>query len=289
MRIFFASQMSSLKQLASISNKFNILISYEYYKDNYLPIIHELTDKYFIFDSGAFSVWKSNSSIDIDKYISKINELHKSLGDKLIAINLDVIPGKFGIKPTPEEVKLSCEASYKNYLYIKSKTKCKLMPVFHQHDNFEWLDIYIKDDCFLLGISPANDCTTKQRILWLDQVFSKVKLQKRCHGLAATAIPIMSRYPFYSCDSASWLLSSAFGITLFFNPRTCKMETVHYKDKLSVIKKNAVRIVDGFNTPEQDKKKTQYIERQKESVRSFLKAENYLNKLWQARGVKWND
>ncbi|QDP54439.1 MAG: hypothetical protein GOVbin7581_21 [Prokaryotic dsDNA virus sp.] len=282
MRYVFAyNGKENLDVLNKVGNIKNVLRSYAYTKkidDKNFP--KEKDIETFYFDSGAFTSWTKNLEVDIDKYIKCVNELHKKYKDKLIAINLDIIPGEFGRKPTKKEIEKACKKSLENYYYIKKRVKCKLMPVFHQHDDFKYLDIYLKDDCYILGISPANDLNTKQRIPWLDKVFKVVQNKKRTHGLAATGDELLQRYPFYSCDSAAWVINSSFGGIKIFNKG--KLYSVRYDKKEHVVKHNInLNVVDTENHKG-------FTNRRITTIRNLIKLQNYITKLWKKRGISWD-
>jgi hypothetical protein len=260
-------------------DQINVLNSYFYWlkcKDNRQWNKEELG--YFYLDSGAFTAWTRKVEIDIDKYIECINYHYKLFEEKLIAINLDIIPGEFGRTPTKKEVEDACKKGLDNYYYIKERTDAKIMPVFHQHDDWKYLKTYIEDDCFVLGISPANDLSTKKRKPWLDKVFSMVKLQKRCHGLAATSPELMQRYPFFSCDSATWVMSAGMGSCYIFKNGVIKH--INYKNKKLVEKYNLLHLGDhnGKN----------YEERRRHNLKQIEKLETYTTKLWEKKGIKWD-
>lgn len=281
MRLYFSiNGNSQLPDFIRFQRKFNLLISFKYEKGFNHDVLGSIIDKYFIFDSGAFTVWKTGGQVDINAYIEKIRELEGIYGDRLIAINLDVIPGKFGQRPSKANIEESCKASFENYQYIRSKTTCKIMPVFHQHDNWEWLDTYMKDDCFLLGISPANDCTTAQRIPWLNKVFSITRDKKRTHGLAVTSQKLIELYPFYSVDSASWTIAAGLGQQAIF--KDGKLKSFHYKKKEHVIKHNRVGSCDVNG-------EHKYTQRRHDYIASFIKMEKHVTDLWSKRGIIWTD
>ncbi|RLF30300.1 MAG: hypothetical protein DRN14_00145 [Thermoplasmata archaeon] len=168
-------------------------------------------------DSGAFSVWTKGSEVDLDAYIEFCKD-HLDVIDVIVA--LDVIPGRPGDKAslTRENIETSCELGWKNYQrMLKAGLPVeKVLPVFHQNDDFKWLRRFIRRGVPYFGISPANDRTSYQRQLWLDQCMRIVCDDKgmpkaKFHGFAVTSVPLMLRYPWYSCDSASWLRCAMYG------------------------------------------------------------------------------
>jgi len=174
-----------------------------------------MTHEIFL-DSGAYSVWNTGGSIDIDKYIDFILEHEDELET---IVNLDVIPGKpkqdFISQAQIEEAVMR---GVENYFYMLEQgvPKDKLMHVFHQGDSFAWLKKYLTMDMPLLGISPANDKTTGEKQKWLDRCMDYITDDKgfplvKFHGLGVTSVPLMVRYPWYSVDSISWVYLAAQG------------------------------------------------------------------------------
>ena len=64
----------------------------------------EYDDK-LIIDSGAFSAWTLGKQIDLQKYIEFCKwVISKDVCREIYFVNLDIIPARFGRKPTKEEV-----------------------------------------------------------------------------------------------------------------------------------------------------------------------------------------
>lgn len=173
-------------------------------------------DHYFlILDSGAFTAWNSGEDINID---SLIEYMHQWKHVYTMAANLDKIPGVRRQLPTKEDVHIAAEVGWKNSKYILSKgiPQDRLMPIFHQGEDFKWLKLMVEEEGFrYIGVSPSNDYTTEQRMFWLDEVYDYlVKLpnyvKTHCYGM--TSERLMRTYPAYSCDSTSWVLQAGFGM-----------------------------------------------------------------------------
>lgn len=169
----------------------------------------------FILDSGAFTVWNQGLSIDLDKYITFCSE-HPGVD---YYINLDVIPGRpnDARSLTPANVESAARQGWNNYLrMLQTLPEEKVMPVFHQGDSLKWLEKYIDFGSPYIGISPANDRTTEQRMVWLEELRrilfdSKGNLKVKTHGFAVTSFRLMHTGFFYSVDSASWIRQAAYG------------------------------------------------------------------------------
>lgn len=281
MRLYFATcnkdQADCLRRFDGVGN---ILVSNEYMDKHLLDFALERCRSWFLFDSGAFTVWKTGGEVDIKKYAEECGAINEAFKGKVICINLDVIPGRFGKSPTPKEVDEACEMSFENYIWLKNKTRCNIMPVFHQHDKWSWLDRYIDTDCYLLGISPANDKTTSGRIPFLDRVFHTVRLKKRCHGLAVTGQDLVMRYPWFSCDSASWVIGPGYG-NMKVMSRTGRVVNLSGRSKEDVIRCGNPEVssyVQGGHRARRDL-----------CIEAILKLEKDATSVWERRGVTWTD
>lgn len=173
-------------------------------------------DHYFlILDSGAFSAWNSGVEVNIDNLIEY---MHKWKHVYTIAANLDKIPGVRRQAPTKADVDLAAKVGYDNSKYILSKgiPQDKLMPIFHQGEDFVWLERMVGDGFRYIGISPSNDYTTEQRMFWLDDVYDYLTKQPswyiKTHAYGMTSERLMTTYPTYTADSTSWVLQAGFGM-----------------------------------------------------------------------------
>lgn len=163
-----------------------------------------------LLDSGAFSAWKRNSSVDLKAYTRFIREHEDRV---FAAVALDVIPGSPDApKSDPEG---AAAASDYNLQYMLDKG-VNPMPVFHQFENMKWLVKMIDDGHKYIGISPSDRQPTNKRMEWLDEVYtllcdSKGRPCVKTHGFGVTSTEILYTYPFYTADSTTWLILSGHG------------------------------------------------------------------------------
>lgn len=166
-------------------------------------------------DSGAFSVWNKGAHIDFDKYVEfcvRYPEVH-------YYVNLDVIPGKPGVRKsiTKAGVEESCLRGFENYKRMKGCLPLdKLIPVFHMNDDVKWIDRYLSDGVTYLGVSPANDRSTRDKLKWLNSVRKHLfdgagRPLCRTHGFAVTSHSLMKHMRWHSVDSASWKQTASWG------------------------------------------------------------------------------
>lgn len=171
-------------------------------------------------DSGAFSVHTKGIELDVDEYIEYINSIDKDIH---IFAQVDKIPGEFGKQKTKEQILEAPALSWKNYLYMKDRvnSRDKLLPIFHQGENFKWLHNileYTHDDgshISYIGISPANDKSAKEKEIFIHKCFNIIKKSSnpnvKTHAFGMTSKWILEQYPFTSADSTSWLMTGVNG------------------------------------------------------------------------------
>lgn len=239
----------------------SILFTYAEKRDPVVALetIRKYENFTIIVDSGAFSVWNSGKTLQRDDLLQYYKTLHAYRND-LIFINLDVIPGERGRKPTKEEAELACRRGLDNYHYFK-KNGINPLPVFHEGDNFDYLEVF-KNETDYIAISPANDSSRQRRIRWLDMVYSNLKANYKTHGLAATAQPLLERYPFYSVDSINWKASVMYGRGIYYDHETTSKLARSREMKYHLLVKE---------------------------IEHYVKLEDYVTKLWAKRGVTWNN
>ena len=170
-------------------------------------------------DSGAFSAWNCGESLSIEDYIDYLKD-YKQYFDSYV--NLDVIPGKYGEKYTQKDVANSASQSYENLQIIKAAGLSPL-PVYHQGEDWSWLEKLLDDGETHIGVSIKKDMAEtrgqaliKRQVRWLDQAFTLLsnkngKMLVKVHGFGITSFPLMLRYPWWSVDSTSWSLQAGYG------------------------------------------------------------------------------
>jgi len=181
-----------------------------------------------ILDSGAFSAWTKQKEVNLDDYADFALEYLDCFN---YVVNLDVIPGEWKSKGlTKEDIDSSAQEGWRNYkrLLRKGIPREKLVHVFHQKEDWEWLHKMMGEMDYI-GISPANDHSTDSKIQWLNDCMRRVTNQDgypiiKFHGFGITSIRAIINFPWYSVDSASWVLFSRYGTIL-----VPKDDDPHYK------------------------------------------------------------
>jgi len=157
-------------------------------------------------DSGAFSAWTQNTEINIQEYIQFIKENKEVIN---VYANLDVI-GVGGKQPNELTAKLTLQNQR-----IMEKEGLKPLPCFHFGEPIKYLKHYIRNyDYLALGVAGNSG---SKLIPWCDELFSKHICDEngipkiKIHGFAVTSLPLMLRYPWYSVDSTSWVVTGRMG------------------------------------------------------------------------------
>ena len=179
----------------------DMLESYHYIqKGQTVSNVRKRGEKIFL-DSGAFSMFTQKVEVNLDAYAQFI---HTNLDVIETASNLDHI-GAGGE-----------QKSYDNQKYLES-LGVKIQPVHHARDTDNWLIKWLDegyDYIFLGGMVPE---TTKYLTGWLDHIWAKYltnpdgTARVKVHGFGLTTADLMFRYPWYSVDSTSWVMTAAMG------------------------------------------------------------------------------
>ena len=163
-------------------------------------------------DSGAFSAWNQQQTINLDDYIAYLKRNHKWLYSY---VTLDVLPFGPERHRSADMVETCAKLSYKNHQTIKEHGLTPI-PVFHQGESWRWLDRMLKDGERYIGLSTRKDLWGHQQCDWLDQCFSILCDQKGrplvfTHGFGVTNPSLIFRYPWHTVDSTTWSLAPGYG------------------------------------------------------------------------------
>lgn len=170
-------------------------------------------------DSGAFSAHTKNAEVNVDAYISFLNSIDEEV---YICAQVDKIPGVFRKPKTREELEIAPKLSWDNYLYMRKclKSPEKLLPIFHQGEDYKWLENMLEttfDGKHIpyIGLSPANDQPPKEKEKFLDKCFKIIRASSnpgvKTHAFGMTSLHLLERFPLTSADSTSWLMNGANG------------------------------------------------------------------------------
>lgn len=151
-------------------------------------------------DSGAFSALTQGVEIDIQKYIEFIK---RNIDVIQVYVNLDVIGDPV--------------ATFENQM-IMENAGLKPLPVYHYKEPYYFLEQYLQRGYDYIGLGGMVATGEKSSMRsWLDETFEKYVCDKagwpkvKVHGFGMTALKYMMRYPWYSVDSTSWVLTGRMG------------------------------------------------------------------------------
>ncbi len=182
----------------------NILESWHYVgKQKFVDDMRRDNAKVFL-DSGAFSAWNIGVDLSIAEYCDYIKRNRDILRVEDGAVMASVLDG------IGDPLK-----TYRNQLEMEARGVSAL-PCFHFGEDERYLEWYIgKYDYITIGGMVGR--STSILIPWLDRIWGRYltdssgRAKVKAHGFGITSVPIMERYPWYSCDSSSWIQSAAFG------------------------------------------------------------------------------
>jgi hypothetical protein len=165
------------------------LLSFFYIKEDIQYYIKE--NQRIFLDCGAYSYATTDKSRpDIEEYIAFCHKY----GDKIDAYaNMDVIGDD--------------EATYENQM-IMEDMGLHPVPVFHQGDDWKYLEEYLKGDHDYIALGGVADPKYRQTSSkWMGKVISSIAELNptiKTHAFGVTSMAELIKYRFYSCDSSTW-------------------------------------------------------------------------------------
>lgn len=213
-------------------------------------------------DSGAYSAFTRGKSIDLEKYCNWLRAYVKRV-DCYSA--LDVIGDHVQTRKNTEAMK-----------------KVGLRPIvpFHFNSPISELVSILKDESYVAlgGLVPLS--SQKQTLVgWLDKCWAVIRKHwpKKIHCFGITSPMILTRYPFFSADSASALVGAGWGSIYSFSGG--KLKSKNWRDAI---------VKDG-QAVGSDVGSLGFMDRQVINANCFKKFETYLTDLWNARGIKFKE
>lgn len=187
-----------------VDNMPHLLESYHYIKSQrYVDMIRERSATVFL-DSGAFSAFTLGVTLSVKEYcdyiLRNIDIIRKEDG-VLIASVLDGIGDPL--------------QTWRNQMEMEERG-VKPLPCFHAGEDEKYLEWYIsKYEYITLGGMVGT--SQKQLRIWLDRIWERYltdgsgRPRLKVHGFGITSPDIMSRYPWWSCDSSTWIQTARTG------------------------------------------------------------------------------
>lgn len=185
----------------------NVLESYHYVeKQAYVDHMRRCGAKVFL-DSGAFSAYHLGAHIDIKEYCEYIWRNHDIIRTEDGMPMASVLDG-IG---DPEQTWL-------NQLEME-RLGVPALPCFHFGEPEHYLERYVANYPYIT-IGGMVGKSVPQLMVWLDRIWNKYMVdgsgrpKLKVHAFGITSIPIMESYPWFSCDSSSWIQMAAFGAAM---------------------------------------------------------------------------
>lgn len=182
----------------------HILESWHYVgKQRFVDAMRADNAKIFL-DSGAFSAYTLGIELSVEEYCNYIktnSDILRVEDGVVMASVLDGIGDPLQTWRNQQEMEMR---------------GVRPLPCFHAGEDERYLEHYVQNyEYITLGGMVGS--STKSLMVWLDRVWDKFLTdgagRPRCkvHGFGITSIPLMERYPWFSCDSSSWVQATAFG------------------------------------------------------------------------------
>lgn len=190
--------------------------------------------KSFVFDNGAFSVWKRGGKLDIRGYQAWVRDWYRHPGFQWALIP-DVIDGS--------------EAS--NRTMISNWQDCGLSsfgaPVWHMHESLEWLE-RLANNWPIVALGSSGQWATPGTAAWwarMNEAMAAIcdehgRPPCKLHGLRMLDPAIFSRLPLASADSTNAAVncsaSSRFGM---YVPATSAQRAAVIADRIEAYNSSA--------------------------------------------------
>lgn len=207
-------------------------------------------------DSGAFTAFTQGTTIDIDDYIAVIKDLK--------------IPNYAALDVIGDH-----EATEENLKYMLAKGTNPI-PTFHYGSPKESLLKILKTNEYIALGGLVPHAMHRERLkAWLDYCFSIITSQKplhKVHLFGVNSLWAWKRYPIYSADATSWVSGSKFRRIVEFKDGS--MITHHKNSDTSMTHK-----VYNYD----------YATLNLHNIIEYQKAADWATKLWESRGIKWDN
>lgn len=217
-------------------------------------------------DSGAFGAHTRGAVIDIAQYCDYITA-HR---DRLACYAcLDVIGDWRG--------------SRKNFEVMRAKGLDPL-PVFHLSRDEPWevLDGMAVESKYIALGGMASDNPTRVKLEGhLDRCFNRLERHwpVKVHAFGVMAQWALERYPFYSADSASAIVSAGMGRVMQFRDGVLRADG--WREYVR-------RTFDGQVADGVGSEKSAHPGRRMRNVQAILALQRHVTDLWTAKGVTWD-
>jgi hypothetical protein len=149
-------------------------------------------------DSGAYSAWSKGAPIDINEYIQFIKQYEEHIDHYSVLDDITDPQQTFANQQIMEDAGL------------------KPVPCFHYNEPITYLIHYLEHYKFI-SLGGMVPIATPALRTWLDFIFSRYVCGEdgmprvKIHGFGMTSHGLMIRYPWWSVDSTSWVMTGRHG------------------------------------------------------------------------------
>lgn len=230
--------------------------------------------KRLFLDCGAYSAWTQGKSIDLNEYM---NYLKLNQGVITEYPQLDV---KDDFKATVRNLKIM-EAFGLNPIPVFHMTN---MPVSYFKELVD--SGYKRIAIGALAGEKGGDNSKKFEEMF-DYIVDKKTGEVRCklHAFGVTTLSVLLKYPFWSADSTSWLAGARFRQVFQFDQESVKMGSINTVEEY--ISKYGNIPLHLRNPKLFFSKGLTYLKRCEMSMLSYLELQDFVTKVWDARGIKF--
>lgn len=153
-------------------------------------------------DSGAYSAWKLGKAVNLKEYCVWLTENMDWIDTY---VSLDVI--------IPEDPEAAARQSFENWQAMRTYGLPDAIPVFHARESFDWIKRYLDAGCKYLGIAATSlrggtEADKWQELVWANLTDSGGRPIIKTHAFGEGREHTLSRFPWYSADSSSWVFAS---------------------------------------------------------------------------------
>ena len=187
------------------------LESFYYISKKEMEVIHKYEN--FMLDSGAFTFMSNaKGNINWDEYIEKYaNFINQYNVESFFELDIDPIVGIKEVERLRHK--------------LEKQTNKQCIPVWHKSRGKDYWLRMVKDyDYVAIGGIVTREIKPSEYkyFTWL---LNEAKKQGcKVHALGFTNLEGLTKYPFYSVDSTSWLTGNRFGATYTFNGKTLEKQ-----------------------------------------------------------------